>query len=463
MSAPPTTGSTQLGRSSLVERSNGNALVSGASLAVFRILFGVVAVVGALRFLAKGWVDSLYLAPENHLTYAWFDWVQPLPSPFMHLHMVLLAAAGLAIALGWHYRAAMAVYFIGFAYVELIDAALYLNHYWWVTMASAVMVFLPLNRMWSLDARAGRVQASAVTEKWIIWTVRSLLGVVYLFAGIAKLQSDWLFNAMPMQLWLADRTHLPFVGPVLDEPFVAYIASWAGAAFDCTIVFWLLWSKSRPFAYMAVIGFHAATGLLFQIGVFPWLMIAGTLIFFSPDWPLKVAKRLGLKSAESPTKAAVERHRLSKMPIVALLLLAAVQIVVPLRHYAYPDNVRWTEEGYYGAWRVMLTEKAGTLTFEVTDPATGIVESVEPTVVLTDWQATQAAIRPDLMLTAAHLIADEYESRGIDGAEVRAQSFVSFNGRPYQRMADPDVDLASVERGPGHKDFIVPLEPEEAA
>ncbi len=38
----------------------------------------------AARFLRKGWVEALYLAPEHHLTYAWFPWVRPLPPPLMY-------------------------------------------------------------------------------------------------------------------------------------------------------------------------------------------------------------------------------------------------------------------------------------------------------------------------------------------------------------------------------------------
>ena len=56
---------------------------------------------------------------------------------------------------------------------------------------------------------------------------------------------------------------------------------------------------------------------------------------------------------------------------VALALLALAQIAMPLRHWAYPGNVRWKEEGYRFAWRVMLTEKTEHVRFCVTDTETG--------------------------------------------------------------------------------------------
>ena len=119
---------------------------------------------------------------------------------------------------------------------------------------------------------------------------------------------------------------------------------------------------------------------------------------------------------------------------------------MPLRHLAYPGDVRWTEEGYYLSWRVMLTEKAGHVDFRVTDPDTGRTWTAGPEEVLTDWQAAQAAIRPDLLLATAHLLAGELDARGVDGVEVRADAFVSMNGRAAQRLVDPTVDLAAEPR-----------------
>lgn len=408
-------------------------------MAVFRIGFGLLAVYSSVRFLAKGWVDRLYLEPEHHLTYPGFGWVQPWPSPWMHLHVVVLALLGACIALGYRHRLAAALFVVGFAYAELIDAALYLNHYWFVTLAGLLLVLLPVHHRWSLDARQGRVLSARYVPAGVVWALRAQLAVVYLFAGVAKLNGDWLLRAQPMRLWLADRTHLPIVGPFLDEPMLAYAASWAGAFFDLTIVGWLLWRRSRPWAYGAVVGFHLITGALFQIGVFPWVMIVGTLVFFAPDWPA------GLRSSSSRSMVS-STARVGRPVVAVLIVLAVVQLVLPLRHYAYPGNVRWTEEGYYGAWRVMVTEKAGYAQYQVTDPATGNTWQVHPRLVLTDWQAEQADVRPDLIHATAHLLAQYYRDEGKSDVEVRADVWVSMNGRPPRRMVDPAVDLAALPR-----------------
>jgi vitamin K-dependent gamma-carboxylase len=439
--------------------------VSAASSAVYRILFGLLGAYSAARFLHKGWVESLYLAPEYHLTYPWFTWVRPLPAPLMYAVVVAMIPLGLAIAVGYRTRLAAAAYLVVFVYCELIDAALYLNHYWYVTLALALVVVLPLSRTWSLDARAGRVRSSPWVPAAVVGLLRAQLAVVYVMAGLGKLNLDWLGRGEPMGTWLAARTNLPLVGPWLDDPWIGHVTSWAGAAFDLTIVGWLLWRRSRPFAYAAVVVFHVLTWRLFAIGVFPWVMIAGTLVFFPPDWPIALGRRLGRRTDGSASvvpatpPAAAAGGRRARWLVAGLAAWAFVELAIPLRHLAYAGDVRWTEEGYYGSFRVMLTEKTGSLDFRVTDPATGEIWTVEPGAVLTSWQANQAASRADLTLAAAHLVAEHFERRGIDDVQVRVDSFVSFNGRRRQRMIDPDVDLAALGRRARAAEYVLPLAP----
>ena len=468
---------------------------SADSVAAFRIAFGAVSAFAAIRFLASGWVGQLYLSPRAHLTYPGFGWVQPLPAPWMHLVVAVIGAAGVAIALGWRFRLACWVFLCSFAYVELIDATLYLNHYWFVTLCALLLALLPAHHRWSLDARAGRVRAGALVPVGVIWTLRAQVAVVYLFAGIAKLNAEWLGSALPLRLWLADRADLAVVGPLLDEPWIAYAASWASAAFDCTIVFWLLWRRSRPWAFAAVVVFHFVTGALFAIGVFPLVMVAAALIFFEPDWPRRLAARVhllrrrvggiaGSESTEHTTqpasvsllplplrdpplpvppdfrpaiRAADPRPRLGRGTLVALAALALMQLALPLRHLTYAGDVRWTEEGYWGAWRVMLTDKAAALEFRVTDPTAGSRWQVGPELVLEDWQTERASGHPDLIVATAHLIAARYRDRGVEPVQVYADAWVSMNGRPASRIIDPTVDLAAQPRTLGPAPWI--LEP----
>ena len=257
-----------------------------------------------------------------------------------------------------------------FAYCELIDAATYLNHYWYLTLALTLVVVLPLS---------GRATVPAA----VVWVLRAQVAVVYLMAGLAKLNHDWLVRGEPMATWLASRTDVAVIGPLLDEPWAGSPPAGRASSFDLTIVGWLLWRRTRAFAYVAVVAFHVVTWLLFPIGVFPWVMLAGTLIFLPPDWPHRATGRVPRHgdSGRDPrrqTSKIAPRSGGAGGSWSALAVWAVVQLAIPLRHLAYPGDVRWTEEGYYGSFRVMLTEKTGWLQFEVTDPATGETWSVRP-------------------------------------------------------------------------------------
>ena len=91
-------------------------------------------------------------------------------------------------------------------------------------------------------------RARARSPRGWVWLLRFQVGVVYAFAGLAKLQADWLVRALPLRLWLPARADLPLVGRLLGVAATAHVLAIAGAAFDCSIVPLLLWRRTRPVA-----------------------------------------------------------------------------------------------------------------------------------------------------------------------------------------------------------------------
>ncbi len=414
--------------------------VDAAPLRRLRATTGLVVAVAAIRILAKGWVTSLYLEPAHHLTYAGLGWVRPLPSAALHGLVVGLAVAGLVLASGRARRTSALAVAAGFAYLEALDAALYLNHYWFLILLGLWLAVLP-------DGRSGGPAGPGTVPGWAVLAARFQVGVVYVFAGLAKLNPDWLAGR-PLDLWLTDRREIWLVGPLLAAPWFAVAAAWLAAAFDLSIVGWLAWRRSRPWAYAVLVGFHVVTGLLFPIGMFPLVMSASALVFFGG----RAVEATPPAPSPSPSPRWSEVSHASVR--VAVVALVALEVALPLRHLAIGSNVRWSDEGGSLAWRVMLSEKVGRLRFVVRDPATGEEWDVDPELVLTDWQTTQAAIRPDLVHATALLVADEFaEDHGV--VEVRAESWVSWNGRPPARLVDPTIDLAAAPRNRWDASWVV--------
>ena len=431
-----------------------------APLVVFRIIFGLMMFASTLRFLLNGWVDLLFIQPTNFFHYYGFEWVKPLGEIGMYTVFVLLLISSLFIALGLFYRWATIVYFVLFTYVELIDITNYLNHYYFISLIALLLCLLPAHGSLSVDVwRKPSLELSKIPN-WILGLLKFQLGVVYFFAGIAKLNYDWLFKAMPMSIWLQAKAHWPIIGSLFTEQWLAYSFSFLGCIFDLTIVFFLLSKKWRIPAYIVLVFFHTITGIMFPIGMFPWIMILATLIFFPTQFHQKIIifiqSILKLKNRRLVASNTVLLHGFKKkLVLIFLAIYVLFQLIIPFRYLLYPGQLFWTEQGYRFSWRVMLMEKAGTAFFYVTDPITGNRGEVDNSQFLSPTQEKMMATQPDLILQYAHIIKREVESRGLKNPIINAEVYVTLNGSRSKLFIDTEINLAIVDDSFEHKDWIL--------
>lgn len=436
-----------------------------APLANFRILFGGVMLASVLRFMLRGWVQELYVDPEFYFTFYGFEWVQPLGSTGMHLVFVVMALCALGICLGAFYRITAPLFFLAFTYVELLDKTNYLNHYYFVSLIAFLLILVPAHKYRSIDNLIWPTQRKEYVPRWMIGLFRLQMGMVYFFAGVAKLNSDWLLRAQPLKIWLPAQSHLPILGGLLKFKWAAYAFSWGGALYDLFIPFALLWRKTRWFAYIAVIGFHIITSLLFPIGMFPFIMILSTLIFFSEEFHIEVPQRLMRLAGRRKHKPSVSSrphgvapmHIGQRLKLTFLALFITVQILLPFRYMLYPGQLFWTEQGYRFSWRVMLMEKAGTAIFYIRDPKSGRELEVDNAEFLTPNQEKMMSTQPDMILQYAHYLAEIFEERGIQDPFVRADVYVTLNGSGSRPFIDSQINLAEIKEGWGHKEWILPF------
>ncbi len=426
--------------------------VDGASVAAFRVLFGALMLASTLRFFAHGWINEYYVAPKYFFHYWGFGWVRPWPGVGMYFHYALIALAAGFITLGVCYRTAAIVFTVAFGYAHFCDKTNYLNHYYLATLLGLLFAVLPLDRECSVRVRRNPTERRGQVRAWVLYLLRFQIGVVYVFGGIAKLNGDWLGHGEPLRIWLSANAELPVLGHFVSKPWFGLVFSWAGAAFDLSIVPLLSFRRTRKLAYGAVLAFHLLTAVLFQIGMFPWLMIASATLFFDPSWPRAVWPRFRARAL--PPNLEIAGRALGGR-VYAALAYVAFQVLLPLRSLLYPGNTLWTEEGFRFAWKVMLIEKSGTLELEVKDQF-GHRFLVSPSEYLTPFQARMARTQPDMILELCQIVARDFERRGHGAVRVYADAQVSFNGRRRQRMLDPTVDLAEVSDTLAPKPWILP-------
>jgi vitamin K-dependent gamma-carboxylase len=422
--------------------------VDAASLAAFRSLLGALLCASLVRFWAKGVIAQAYLAPEFFFPYYGFSWVLA-PRALTYPLFALLLLLALGLVLGVRTRLCAGVFCALFSYVHFVDVTHYLNHYYLVSLLTGLLAALPTGEVAALGARG--VGSRQHVPAWVLYLFRFQIGVVYFFGGVAKLKADWLFRAQPLATWLAASTDLPLLGPLFARRATAFALSWLGAAYDLSIPFALLWRRTRPFAYVAVVAFHLLTARLFQIGLFPYLMIVGSLLFLPADWPRKLFPRWLRAAAQESTRALPPE----RWQCWLLALYVSVQLSLPLRHWLYPGNVLWTEQGYRFAWNVMLIEKTGSAEFNLVERETGRRKTVFPRSILTRAQTKALATQPDMILAFAHELARRERSAGREVA-VYADVFAVLNGRPPRRLIDPNVDLARERDGLTPKRWILP-------
>lgn len=439
------------------------ARVDVAWLAAFRVLFGVALAVSMQRFLAYRWVDTLLLAPRFRFHYLGFAWVEPLPAGQMHALFWALMGLALAVAAGVAFRVTAPLFALGLTYVQLVDVSTYLNHYYLAGLLAWLLAISPASRAFSVDAwlarRRGREVDETAARAWLV-LFRAQIAIVYVFAGLAKLQSDWLLHGQPLGIWLGARTDLPVLGRLFVLPGVPLAMSWAGFLFDTTIVLWLSWRRTRPFAYAVVLTFHALTRLIFDIGMFPVIMSCAALMFFEPSWPRRLMARFTRRD-ESYREAgrrgdggSGEVWRRFAFLLGAVYL--GIQVLLPLRCHLEGGNVLWHEQGMRFSWRVMVRAKGGATTFLVRSKESGRELHVSPREFLAPHQENEMAGQPDLVLQLAHHVGRVYSARTGEPVSVHVDSKVSLNGRPAAPMIDPRIDLLTVQDGLGPLSWVLP-------
>lgn len=419
-----------------------------AALAAYRMLIGGLMCFGALRFMSSGWIERLYVEPTFHFKYWGFEWVQVPEQTGLYLLYSGIALAAFMVAIGAFYRVAIIAFWCLFTYAELMDITTYLNHYYFISLLTLILCFLSPHRAWSVDAWLRPKLRSETLPAWQTYWLCFQVALLYFYAGWAKFEPDWLLHAQPLNIWLPPHSGLPLLGPFLEMPWVHFAFSWFAFLFDTTIIGFMLWRRTRPFAFVVILVFHFFTHIFFNIGLFPFIMVFSVLVFFPADWPRKALAFLRLPSPVAPMAA----HQLAELrwrPLSAgfaavVLAFCAVQFLMPLRQWAYPGTVLWHEQGMRFSWRVMLREKSGSLEYRVTLPDGNRV-IVSPHEYLTEQQYREMAGQPDMILQLAHHIRDDYAARGLGPVKVFADSIVSLNGRLAQRMIDPTADLAQIE------------------
>ncbi len=434
------------------------APVDIASLVFFRIAFGLlmlrmVQLVWSLDRISQWWIEPPFL-----FKYAGFSWVHPWPGNGLYIHWVLLGVFALFLTVGFLYRISAALFFLSHTYFFLLDQGRYVNHTYLICLFSFLLIFAPAHRAFSVDAWLWPKIRSVTAPAWSLWLLRAQTGVVYFFAGIAKIAPDWL-HGEPMRTWLKQQIHFPLLARILHQEWAAYGASYASLTIDLLVVPFLLWRRTRLVAFFVSAIFHVLNAQIFPLDIFPWLAIAATTLFLSSSWPRRIIS-IFRRNIPSPTmKTAALPPPWKRILILSLVTLyIVIQMLVPLRHFLYPGGIEWTYMEHRFSWQMMLTRHVTYTLFYVTDPNTGREFRVKPEKYLDLQQTIHMGWRPELVRQFACFLANKMPRLGPESPRVQARMYVSVNGRKPRLFLNPNANLAAEPRPWGRPSWLLQID-----
>jgi hypothetical protein len=447
--------------------------IDGASLAVFRICFGLVVVIDMLHEVH---LLQDFARPEFHFKFV--PWIQPFLGTGTVIEFAVISFLAATIALGFMYRFTTVAFLIAYTHFALLDKAFFQPQFYATLLVALLLCLAPANRVWSLDG-VDRKQPSVV-PRWAVLILQFQFAAIYFFSGVAKLHSDWMTGVL-QKLWIEQYAHVPVIGSVVSQAWVPPFITYGGIASDFLLATILFWAPTFWLGVGVALVTYIVNWQVFAGSILPWMMVASLGLYARPEWPRGIVRMLGgfrlpwgakkatgkAKTAESaavePSDADTGTSAVSLKNVsllVALHVYVVVQMLLPLQQFRMPGNPGWSEVGTRFAWftvpnlkRVMMAQ------FTMFEPNQKKPVMLDPLKYCSYFQGQSVAGSPELLRALAKFIADNEERLKGVRPKITAHVIVSFNQRTAQDLINPNFDLAAPGRVPPEK-WIVPLQAE---
>lgn len=424
--------------------------IDNTGLVLWRVAFGLLIAIEGFGAIATGWVRRTLVEPEFTFNFIGFEFLQPLPGDGMYWYFALMGAFGVFVMLGYKYRFSMFCYALMWSCVYLMQKTSYNNHYYLMMLLCWIMVFLPAHRWFSLDAYFNKKIKSPSMPRWVSLIVILQVWIVYTYASVAKWYPDWLDTTVSA-LFMKGKADYWLIGPFLQLDWVHWCIAYVGILFDLLIIPLLLWRRTRFLGFCISVFFHLFNSIVFQIGIFPYMSIAFALFFFTTESLQRVF--LPKKTHYSAGEIKVPAYKNVLIGVFGVYF--AFQILLPLRHWTFPDDVLWTEEGHRLSWRMMLRSRGATLAV-YTKEGDGEKKRYDYQKLLSKKQKRSVKSKPDMIWQLAQRVKEAEAKEGRD-VEVYVKSKVKINGGGYYPFIDPTVNLAAEPwKHFEHHDWILP-------
>lgn len=390
-------------------------------VSVFRIIFGAMMTVHVIDLITSGAAAYYFIDPVLHLKYPLLEWVA---SPSEGMVMILgwaLVAFSVALSLGLATRLSSLAITVLYGWLLWSDVSFFKHHHYLFWLITLLLAIIPSNRVFSVD-QIIKFDPKQSISSFELLVLRVMMVIPYFYGGISKLINPEWTSGKTVSFILEQK----FGDQAFTEPLSAFM-TYGGMTFDLIIPILFFIPRLRIVALILALGFNVTNFFLFTIDVFPFVMLAGTLLFVNPGF-----------TQDKNTLIEGSAPILSKAILSIFLIF---QLLFPLRHLVIPGNVFLTGEGYMAGWNMIDSLTRTDLDMTVVDQEKNLQYSVEALDYLTKRQASTVGRFPEFLPQVADHIAAKASVWNIKSAAVMVKVNVSRNGEPPVMVVDDKMNL----------------------
>ncbi|XP_076990946.1 vitamin K-dependent gamma-carboxylase isoform X1 [Tamandua tetradactyla] len=444
-----------------------------ASLAVFRFLFGLLMLLDIPQERGLSSLDRRYLDGLEVCRFPLLDVLRPLPLDWMYLVYTIMFLGALGMMLGLCYRISCVLFLLPYWYVFLLDKTSWNNHSYLYGLLAFQLTFVDAHHYWSVDGLLSAPKRNAHVPLWNYAVLRGQIFIVYFIAGVKKLDADWV-EGYSMEYLSRHWLFGPFKLVLSEEMTSLLVVHWCGLLLDLSAGFLLFFDASRSIGLLFVSYFHCMNSQLFSIGMFPYVMLASSPLFCSPEWPRKLVslcpKRmqelLPFKAAPQPSASCMYKRSRAKngqmsglrhhLGAAFTLLYLLEQLFLPYSHFLTQGYNNWTNGLYGYSWDMMVHSRSHQhVKITYRDGRTGELGYLNPGVFT---QSRRWKDHADMLKQYATCLSRLLPKYNVTEPQIYFDIWVSINDRFQQRIFDPRVDIVQAAWSPfRHTAWLQPL------
>lgn len=433
-------------------------------LFIFRILYGLFMSYEMIDYFRIGLIRNMFFLPVTNFKYDYLNWLEPLPETWMNGILAILLLCALCITFGVLFKWACRIFAVGYAYIFLLDKGLYNNHIYLFILLAILLSFTDADKGFSFWNRKP-IPAPFQIPRWQVIILQVQVMIVYFYGGIAKLTYDWLFRCQPVRFLLDSLSSDHFLAPLLKNEVAVYILNYGGLLIDLLAPVLLWYKPVRKWAVFPFIIFHATNSRIFSdIGIFPYLMLCGLILYYSID-ELPIGEKLkswfSSRSGISGSSRSKSQQFIPSFAFAYILVPYFVfQLLFPFRGHFLPNDLDWTTIGNRFSWRMKVdTRQIEEIQFTAIEPASNKSYPIDIRTRVNDMQILNMSMDPRSVADFARQLKKEAIDFGLKDPQIKANIKLTYNRRPVQYFVDPGVDLSEVTYSPFKRlNWVVPLE-----